>query len=84
MPESTPRILPKPILSTADRVRRDLEGQARVWGAPLTPSQVLAHTPEIYPAVRGMWKALAASGLLETGLVALLNRRVAALNDCVF
>jgi alkylhydroperoxidase family enzyme len=31
-----------------------------------------------------MWAGLDASGLLDPGLVALVNRRVAALNGCVF
>ena len=36
------------------------------------------------PQVRGMWGGLDSSGLLEPGLVALLNRRVAAINRCAF
>jgi AhpD family alkylhydroperoxidase len=31
-----------------------------------------------------MWGGLEASGLLDPRLVALVNRRVAALNGCVF
>jgi hypothetical protein len=31
-----------------------------------------------------MWGGLYASGLLEPALVALINRRVASLNGCVF
>jgi hypothetical protein len=31
-----------------------------------------------------MWGGLEASGLIDTKLVALLNRRVAALNGCEF
>jgi hypothetical protein len=31
-----------------------------------------------------MWAGLDASALLDLGLVALVNRRVAALNGCVF
>ncbi len=67
-----------------DRVRRELEGQAKQWGAPLTPSSVLARNPGIFVAVRGMWKAIGSSGKVDPALLALSNRRVAALNGCVF
>jgi|GEM_PF-2144801 len=77
--------LPEAKIDETDaRIRRDLEAQAEHWGAPLKPSLICAHNPALYPAVRGMWKALAASGKIEAGFGALVNRRVAALNGCVF
>jgi hypothetical protein len=69
---------------TEDRVRRDLEAQAKYWGAPLLPYPIYARNPGIYVAVRGMWKALASSGKVDAALIALSNRRVASLNGCVF
>jgi hypothetical protein len=38
----------------------------------------------IFRGVRGMWSGLDSSGLGDPKLVALINRRVAALNGCVF
>jgi asparagine synthetase B (glutamine-hydrolysing) len=38
----------------------------------------------IFRGVRGMWTGLESSGLIDHRLVALLNRRVAALNGCEF
>jgi len=58
--------------------------QAKKWGAPLLPYPIYAHRPSILRAVGGMWDGLAASGLLDKRLVALLNRRVAAHNGCLF
>ncbi len=58
--------------------------QTKKWGAPLLPYPVYARRPGILRAVRGMWDALGASGLLEGRLVALVNRRVAAHNGCLF
>ena len=79
-----PRIPETAIENTADRVRRDLAAQAKKWGAPLTPSLVYAHNPGLYVAIRGMWKALSSSGKIDPALGSLINRRVAALNGCVF
>lgn len=79
-----PRIPETAIENTEARVRRDLEAQAAKWGAPLTPSLVYARNPGLYVAIRGMWKALASSGKIDAALGGLINRRVAALNGCVF
>ncbi|HEV3089601.1 MAG TPA: hypothetical protein VGX96_20535 [Candidatus Elarobacter sp.] len=64
--------------------QRVLEGQARYWGAPLLNHLIYARRPAIFKAARGMWAALAGSGLIEPALHALLNRRVARLNGCEF
>lgn len=58
--------------------------QEKRWGAPLLNHLVYARRPTIYRAARGMWGGLDASGLLDPKLVALLNRRVAIVNRCVF
>ena len=78
------RIAAVKIEETEDRVRRDLEAQAKHWGAPLSTSLIYARNPRIYVAVRAMWKALGSAPKIEPGFGALVNRRVAALNGCVF
>ena len=40
--------------------------------------------PSIFRGVRAMWTGLDASGLVDAKLVALINRRVAAMNGCEF
>jgi hypothetical protein len=69
---------------TEKRIRAVLEAQAERWGAPLINHLVYARRPTIFRGVRGMWGGLEGSGLLEPALVALVNRRVAALNGCEF
>jgi hypothetical protein len=66
------------------RIRAVLEVQSDRWGAPLLNHLIYARRPSIFRGVRGMWTGLDASGLLDPGLVALVNRRVAALNGCEF
>ncbi len=58
--------------------------QTERWGAPLLAHLLYARRPTIYRAVRAMWGGLDQSGLLDPGLVALVNRRVATINGCVF
>lgn len=67
-----------------DYARRVFEAQAKRWGALLTNHTVHARRPTIFRGVRAMWQGLDGSGLLDARLVALVNRRVAALNDCEF
>lgn len=64
--------------------RKTLEGQAKFWGAPLLNHLLYARRPSIFRGVRGMWAGIDGSGLIDPGLRALLNRRVAALNRCEF
>ncbi|MCA9215482.1 MAG: carboxymuconolactone decarboxylase family protein [Planctomycetales bacterium] len=54
------------------------------WGTTLKPYEVYARRPSIFKAVVGMWDGLKTSGLLDGKLRALINRRVAVLNGCVF
>lgn len=69
---------------TEKRIRAVLEAQSERWGAPLLNHLVYARRPTIFRGVRGMWGGLEESGLLDPALVALVNRRVAALNGCEF
>lgn len=61
-----------------------LEAQSKTWGAPLLNHLVYARRPDLFKAVRGMWSAINKDQLLNHGLVALINRRVASLNHCLF
>lgn len=58
--------------------------QAKRWGAPLLNHLLYARRPTIFRGARAVWTGLAASGLIDPQLAALLNRRVAALNGCDF
>lgn len=69
---------------TGGYVSRVLAAQRSTWGAPLNNHLVYAHRPELFRAVRGMWSGLNKGVLLSETLVALVNRRVAILNGCVF
>ncbi len=69
---------------TERQVRAVLEAQAKKWGAPLSNHLLYARRPAIFRGVRGMWSGLDASGLVDPKLVALVNRRIAALNGCEF
>lgn len=66
------------------RVARVLKAQAEHWGAPLRNHLIYARRPSIFRGAQAMWAGLADSGLLDAGLCALVNRRVAAINDCPF
>lgn len=61
-----------------------LTAQAKTWGGPLLNHLLYARRPTIFRGVRAMWTGIDASGLVDAGLRALLNRRVAALNRCEF
>jgi hypothetical protein len=58
--------------------------QTKKWGAPLLNHLLYARRPSIFRGVRAMWTGIDASGLIDPGLQALLNRRVAMLNGCAF
>ena len=59
-------------------------GAGQEVGGPLLNHLIYACRPSIFQGARAMWSGLDASGLLDPRLVALVNRRVAALNGCVF
>jgi hypothetical protein len=69
---------------TDKRVRTVLEAQAKRWGGPLLNHLLYARRPTIFRGVRAMWGGLEASDLVDPGLVALVNRRIAILNGCDF
>jgi hypothetical protein len=72
-------------IETADKYTQTvLEAQAKVWGAPLLNHLVYARRPTIFKGARAMWAGLDGSGLIDPGLSALVNRRVASLNGCEF
>ncbi len=58
--------------------------QIEKWGVTLEPYEIYARRPSVFHAVLGMWDGLKSSGLLDNKLTTLVNRRVAALNGCVF
>ena len=78
------RVSPVEPSRTEPRVRSVLEAQAERWGAPLANHLLYARRPSIFAAARRMWAGLEESARIEGTLVSLLNRRVAALNGCVF
>lgn len=65
-------------------VRQVFEAQTRQWGGPLLNHLLYARRPSIFRGARAMWSGIDASGLIDGGLRALINRRVAALNGCEF
>jgi hypothetical protein len=60
------------------------DAQTATWGGPLLNHLLYARRPSIFRGVRAMWTGIERSGLIDGRLQALLNRRVAALNGCVF
>ena len=65
-------------------IQNVLEAQQKSWGAPLLNHLVYARRPSIFKGARAMWNGIEASGLIDAGLRALINRRVASLNGCEF
>ena len=65
-------------------LRAVFDAQVSNWGTPLEPYLVYGRRPGLCLAVRGMWDAIDASGLVESPLRALVCRRVASLIGCPF
>ncbi len=65
-------------------IRAVFEAQIKKWGAPLLNHLLYARRPTIFRGARAMWSGLDSSGLVDAKLVSLINRRVAAINDCEF
>jgi len=61
-----------------------LKAQAERWGTPLINHLLYARRPSIFRGARAMWTGLDQSGLIPGTLQALINRRVAYLNNCAF
>jgi alkylhydroperoxidase family enzyme len=58
--------------------------EREAYGALLNPTKVMAHCPPILKAAKALGAAIAQSGKLPAGLVALVSLRVAAINGCPF
>ena len=69
---------------TKGYIARVFAAQAKTWGAPLLNHLIYARRPALFKAVRGMFSAIDSDGLVGASLIALVNRRVAQLNGCVF
>jgi alkylhydroperoxidase family enzyme len=65
-------------------IKRVLEAQARKWGAPLLNHLIYARRPSIFRGARAMWSGIDDSALIDARLKALINRRVASINGCLF
>ncbi|MDQ3816558.1 MAG: hypothetical protein M3362_02565 [Acidobacteriota bacterium] len=65
-------------------IKRVFDAQTKKWGAPLLNHLVYARRPTIFRGVRAMWTGIEGSGLIDPGLQALINRRVAYINGCEF
>lgn len=78
------RIPDADIAESEPYVKQVLQAQARTWGAPLLNHLLYARRPSIFRGVRAMWTGIDSSGLIDVGLKALVNRRVAFLNGCEF
>ena len=65
-------------------IKQVFEAQTKKWGAPLLNHLIYARRPSIFRGARGMWTGIGSSGLIDERLQALINRRVASLNGCVF
>ncbi len=77
--------IPDADITEAERyVKQVLEAQTQTWGAPLLNHLLYARRPSIFRGARAMWTGLDSSGLIDDGLKALVNRRVAFLNGCEF
>jgi hypothetical protein len=73
-----------PATVTDDYMAKVFEAQTKAWGAPLVNHRVYARRPTIFRGVRGMFTGIEGSGLIDTKLRTLLNRRVASINGCEF
>ena len=78
------RVTPVEPSSVPPEISRVFEAQTKRWGSPLLNHLVYARLPALFRGVRGMWGALGQLGVIDPGLEALVNRRVAAHNGCVF
>lgn len=84
MPERFARVAPVNPEHADAPVKAVLEAQSQKWGGPLLNHLLYARRPSIFRGVRAMWSGLAASGLIDPKLQALINRRIANLNGCEF
>ena len=85
MLEGKTRIPPVDVETLPDDLRKTLEEQRRLRGAPLYPYLFYARNPAYFRAAEGMWAVMRdETKRVPGGLRALLNRRVASWNGCEF
>ena len=85
MLEGKTRIPPLDVETLPDDLRKTLEDQRKLYGAPLYPYLYYARNPAFFRAAQAMWAALQQGTKRVPGaLRALLNRRVAAWNGCEY
>lgn len=65
-------------------IRAVFNAQTERWGAPLINHLLYARRPSIFRGARAIWTGIDQSGLIDQQLQALINRRVAYLNNCAF
>ena len=65
-------------------IKQVFDAQTKKWGAPLLNHLLYARRPTIFRGARAMWTGIDGSGLIDAGLQALINRRVASINNCEF
>ncbi len=68
----------------AGPIQAVFQAQTEQWGAPLLNHLLYARRPTIFRGVRAMWTGIDSSGLIDSALQSLINRRVAAINGCEF
>ncbi len=78
------RIPPIDPVAAAAELREIFAQQTELWGAPLTPTLVMAHCPPLVRGARGLAVALEKSGQLPPELRDLVSLRVAQLIGCPF
>ena len=85
MLEGKTRIPPVDVQTLPDEMRTTLEGQHKLYGAPLYPYLFYARNAAYFRAAKTMWAALTQEAKrVPPALRALLNRRVAWWNGCEF
>ena len=85
MLEGKTRIPPVDVETLPDDLRATLEGQCKLYGAPLYPYLFYARNPAYFRATSTMWTVMQQEAKRVPGaLRGLLNRRVAWWNGCEF
>jgi alkylhydroperoxidase family enzyme len=79
------RIAPVDIETLPEDLRKTLEDQRKLYGAPLYPYLFYGRNPAFFRAAQAMWAALQQTTKRVPGaLRGLLNRRVASWNGCEY
>jgi alkylhydroperoxidase family enzyme len=78
------RVPPVDPAAIAPELAEIVAQQTEQWGAPLTPTLVMAHCPPLVRGGRGLAIALEKSGQLPPELRDLVSLRVAQLIGCPF